>query len=253
LFARFTRTVIKWVAFGLGAYFTYLQVKDIRADVILTPVASDLLWRSSLVIYYWCWIFGSYFDTNIQELAYASFPGKGKWPVQAFGALFLLVLVAGALLGAQGNITYFSLALAAFVTVDHLLWFYLKHVLKDSARDSRAEYKKGHRYYDLEILNAVDYQVQGPWKYRRLVAGATIVLVINLFAFSQIFRGFFVQAVELAAPWLSVQDATNLAYSLLVLLFVGVMEVWHWFMRFSTTMELKVLNTLSENYELTPR
>src|SRR6266446_2677253 len=93
-FARFTRTVIKWVAVGLGVFFTYLQLKDIRADAILTPVASDVLWRSTLVIYYWCWIFGTNFDTNIQELAYAALPGKGKWPAQAFGALILFIVVA---------------------------------------------------------------------------------------------------------------------------------------------------------------
>src|SRR5262249_33645073 len=253
LFARFTRTVIKWVAFGLGALFTYLQVKDIRADVILTPVASDLLWRSSLVLYYWCWVFGTYFDTNIQELAYVTFPGKGRWPAQAFGAVFLMVLVAGALLASEGNIMYFSLALAAFIIVDHALWFYVKYVLKESAHQSRIEYKKDHRYYDLETINAVDHQVQGDWKYRRLAAGAVIVLIINLFAFNQLFRAFVVQLVRTVAPWLSSPEATNLAYTTLVLLYVIVMEVWHWFMRFSTAMQLKVLNTLSQTYELKPR
>jgi hypothetical protein len=230
-----------------------LQIGDIRADAILTPIASDLIWRSSLVVYYWCWILGAYFDTNVQELAYASFPGKGKWPLQGLAALVLLVLVAGAMLKAEGNIKYFSLALAAFVAVDHLLWFYLKYVLRQSAARSETEYLKKRQYYDLEILRTVNNQVQGAWKYRRLAAGAAIVLIMNLFAFNQWFRDLVAGLIRAIAPWLSMPEATNLAYTILVLLFVVVMEVSHWFMRFSMAMKLRALNSLAAAYKLTRR
>src|SRR3984893_12612628 len=116
-FARFTRLVINWVGAALFALFAYLQLKDLQAAAIFTPVASDILWRATLVIYYWCWVFGTSFDTDIQEIAYVSFPGKGRWPVRAFGVLSLFVVVAAVLLWSRGNFVYFSLALTVFVVV----------------------------------------------------------------------------------------------------------------------------------------
>src|SRR5207253_64736 len=156
--------------------------------------------------YYWCWIFGTNFDTNIQELAYSALPGKGKWPARAFGALILFIVVAAVLLWAQGSIIYFSLALTAFITVDHALWFYIKYFLKRSIEQSRAKYRIEKKYYELEIVNTVDRQVMGDWKYKRLYVGAVVVLLIDLFAFSDSFRHMVVQGLGNAAPWLSPQE-----------------------------------------------
>jgi len=252
-FARFTRQVIRYVAIGLGALFTFLQIKGLKPEDFITPVASDVLWRATLVIYYWCWIFGMHFDTNVQEEAYVSFPGKGRWPAQAFGALILFVGVAAVLLWTQGRRLYFAAALTAFFVVDHGMWFYLQRFLKRSIWQSRTTYNEQRRFFNLEILNTVDRQVMGPWKSHPMYAGAAIVVAIDLFAFVAPFREFLTDLASKPLFWLSSEEITNLLFTSLVLLFVVLMELWHWIKRLQTKLRTQALEDLKQDYLLEPR
>jgi len=166
--------------------------------------------------------------------------------------LFLFVVVAAVLLWAQGSILYFSLALTAFFTVDHMMWFYLKRFLRSSVAQSRAQYKTDGRYFDLEILNTVDRQVMGDWKYKRLAAGAVVILLIDLFTFSRSFRSIVVQLLGDLVFWLPTQEVSNLTYTALFFIFVAVMELWHWVMRIATAMRINALEDLAASYELVP-
>ena len=74
-FVRWTEWLINGTATLIAFWFGWLLLRDIKADAILTPLAADVLWRLTLVLYYWSWIAGTRADTRIQALAYVSFPG----------------------------------------------------------------------------------------------------------------------------------------------------------------------------------
>jgi hypothetical protein len=104
LFARYTKTVIWIISTLLESYFTFLQVRDAQIGAFVNTVSADIIWRIALVIYYLCWVFGTKFDTDIQELAYVEFSRKEKWPIEAIGVVLLLGAVAAVLCWAEGEL-----------------------------------------------------------------------------------------------------------------------------------------------------
>jgi hypothetical protein len=252
-FARFTRSIINALAVVLGLLIAYLQIKDIRPDALLTPSSADIAWRAALVLYYWSWVGGAKFDTNIQELAYIAFPGQGKWPPQPYAVLVIFVVMAALLLKSYGNITHFSLALTGLLLVDHALWLYLRRFLRKSIDDSRIYYAAEGKFYELEILRMVESYMFGRWKLWRLIGGATIVIAADVFAFSQAFQEVTASAVQIICPLLSSDDAILLSYSLVFLVYVLAMESWLWLNRVRTYLRLDTLEYLNRLYHLTPR
>lgn len=252
-FARLTRSIINALAVVLGLLFAYLQIKDVRPDAFLTPSSADIAWRAALVFYYWSWVGGAKFDINLQELAYVAFPGQGKWSLQPYAGLVIFVLVAAVLLESYGNIAHFSLALTGFLLVDHALWLYLRLFLRKSIDDSRIYYTGERKFLELEILSMVESFLFGRWKVWRLVSGATIVIGADVFAFNQAFQEMTASAVQIICPWLSSSEAILLSYSLIVLLYVLVMESWLWLNRIRTYLRLDTLEYLNGRYHLTPR
>jgi hypothetical protein len=173
-FARRTRSIFNTAAIVLGLLIAYLQIKHIKPDLLLTTSSADIVWRVALVAYYWSWVGGANFDTNIQELAYASFPGHGRWPLQSYAVLTILVLMGAVLLVTYENIAHFSLALTGFLLADYASWFYLRRFLRQSVDDSQAAYSAGSRFYELEILKLVRDYIFGQWKLWRLMVGAIL-------------------------------------------------------------------------------
>lgn len=253
LFARSTRLIIRLIAIGLGAYVTYLQIKQIRIEEIITPATPDLMWRGALILYYWSWIFGAGFDTNVVELTFVNFPGKGKWPWHSFGALAVILVMAVVLISAHGNMLHFALALTAFTIVDNGPWFYyFKWLLRPMALQSRTEFKGNGQLARLEALRIVLDLVLGNWKYWRLACGAIIILILDAFTFSTFIRQAFARLTDSILSWLSPAEAADFVYASLVLLFVLVMEGWHWIMRFMTLIKLRAIHNIDEHYVLKP-
>lgn len=252
-FVRLTKWIIRFIAAAFLSIFAYLIFNDIQASSIVTPIAAGIIWRLALFIYYWAWVAGVTFDTNKQEEAYVSLPGKGKWPAQAFGALAVFVGMAYVLLDSRDNVVYFSLALTAFVATDHAIWFYLRSFLRESIAESRQLYTQERLWYELEILNTVEEQVFGRWKFYRLIFGVLIVIIADVYAFSPAFQNAAGGLVTRLFPWLSVAEAGAVFYSVLIFLFVMVMEVWHWFMRARTFVRVRTLEELSDVYDLRAR
>jgi hypothetical protein len=250
LFARNTRTIVVWITTGLALSFTVLQLKYISIGDLIVPSASDLIWRVALIAYFWCWRFGCIFDTDIQELAYISLPGHGKWSLRSYGVVALLVIVAVLLCWTQGQVALFSLTLTAFFFVDHIGWRHLVRELDPEARNSAREFRRNRNYFALERLNIVRAQIQGNWKWWRMLAGSIVVVLIDLFAFSSSVRMLAVQSIQSLRPEISYQGAESFSYSFLVLTFVIVMEAWHYAIRLKTKISLNLIDDLSERYKL---
>jgi hypothetical protein len=252
-FAQFSRSIIRAVAVAFGLLVGYLQIRDIRPDALLTRSTAEIVWRVALVFYYWSWVGGINFDINIQELAYVAFPGRGRWPVQLYVVLAIFVMMGAILLTSFGNIAHFSLALTGFLLVDHASWFFMRRFIRRSIDDSRSYYSREGKFYDVAILGMVENHMFGRWKLWRLMAGTSIVLSADVFAFNQAFRGATSNAVQLICPWLSSSDAILLFYSMLFLVYVLVMELWIWLHRIRIYLRLDTLEYLSGLYRLTPR
>jgi hypothetical protein len=250
LFARSTRRNVVWITTALALAFTAVELKEISLADAIVPSASDSIWRFALVAYFWCWRFGCVFDTDIQELAYASLPGKGEWSLRSYGIVGLLIVVAFLLFWTQGNIVFFSLAITALFIIDFVGWRHIVRELDPEAKRSASEFENRSDYFALERLNVVRAQIQGDWKWWRLIAGSGIILMINLFAFSSTFRELVTQPVLSLRPGIPPQDAETFSYSLLVLAFVVIMEVWHYAVRLRTKISLRLMDALSESYKL---
>jgi hypothetical protein len=252
-FAQFTRSILQVVAVILGLLVGYLQIKDIKPDVLFTPSTADIIWRLALVLYYWSWVGAINFEIYIQELAYVAFPGQGRWPVQLYIVLAVFVLIFATLLASYGNIAHFSVALTCFLLVDGASWLYLRRFFRSSIDDSRVYYSSERRFYELAILSMVERHMFGRWKWWRLMAGAAIVITADVLAFNRAFREATASAVQIICPWLSSSDATLLFYSMLFLLYVLLMEVWLWVRRIRLHVRLDTLEYLNGLYQLTPR
>jgi hypothetical protein len=252
-FAQLSRSIIRAVAVAFGLLVGYLQIRDIRPDAFLTGSTGDIVWRAALVLYYWSYVGGFNFDLNIQELAYVAFPGRGRWPVQLYVVLAIFVMMGAILLTSFGNIAHFSLALTGFLLVDHASWLFIRRFLRRSIDDSRSYYSTEGKFYEVAILSMVENHVFGRWKLWRLMIGTGMVVAADVFAFNSAFRGATSNAVQLICPWLSSPDAILLFYSLLVLAYVLVMELWIWLHRIRIFLRLDTLDYLSGLYLLTPR
>lgn len=97
LFARRVRFSIGVIASGLGFFFAWLQFKDVEFQYVVNALSPDFIWKLALVLYYFGWVFGTKFDTDIQEMAFVSLCTKRQWPIQSLGVLVLLAGVAAAL------------------------------------------------------------------------------------------------------------------------------------------------------------
>jgi hypothetical protein len=252
-FTQFTRSIIKVVAVIFGLLVGYLQIRDIRPDAILTPSTADIVWRIALVAYYWSWVSGVNFDINLLEAAYVAFPNQRRWPAQLYVTLSVFVLMAAILLISFGHIAAFSTALTGFLIVDYASWLHIRKFVRSSVEASRLYYSNEKKFYQLSILNMVERNVFGWWKLRRLMVGAAILIVTDVFAFNSAFREATASVVLMLCPWLSSSDAIPLFYSMLFFLYVLVMELWVWMHRVHIYVRLETLDYLNALYHLTPR
>lgn len=63
----------------LAVAFTAVALHGADFKMLVQPSSSDLIWRLSIIAYFWCWQIGCVWDTNRQELVYIELPGKGSW------------------------------------------------------------------------------------------------------------------------------------------------------------------------------
>jgi hypothetical protein len=215
-------------------------------------MSPDIVWHAALIIYYSSWVAGTLFDTDMQELAYREFPRRGKWPGHAIAVVIILSAVAAALCWAEGDIKRFSVVLVLFIIVDHGAWRYLIWYLGPSVRKTELAYQESSDFLSLEILHVVVHQIQGNWKWWRLIVSLPTAGLICAFAFLVPIRLSFLEAINYLVPGLSANSATAIVASLLVIFWVLAVETWHWIIRVRTKISIEFLYQLSERYALRP-
>ncbi|WP_409190670.1 hypothetical protein [Bradyrhizobium sp. RDM4] len=148
---------------------------------------------------------------------------------------------------------YFALALAAFTTIDVLGWLYLRYwLLPGIIKASRDKFEDEDDYYGQIILNKVASQIIGDWKWRRQIPLALIVLLIILIAVFPRLHEIVAENVHKLVPALSSETIRPLLQDFLLLAFVLVSELWHFGVRLSTLLTIRVLNEMEEKFTLEP-
>lgn len=252
IIARQVRKAIKYIGAALVTLFAYLQLKDFQVGTAIESISPDLLRRLTMIAYYWCWIFGATFDTNIQELAYYTEKGRSKLTLQSFVLMVLFGAVMAALLWAAHDDRLFATVLTVFFLFNIGGFAYILNFIAPIIKSSENRYRQNRSYFSLAQLELVSQFMNGNWQRYRFALGIVIVLVMNAICFSQELRNALAHTI---ADLLAI-DAASLAERLptfTFLLFVTVLEGWIWVQRARLIVALDLLEHLSDKYRLEPR
>lgn len=250
-FLKQTRQIVGWIAGGLALFFGFLQLKDIDTQSVFEQINPIVFWHITLAAYYLSWVRGTLNDVDIQEVVYIQFP-HDKWPIQAIMVVLCLAVLAAALCWAEGDLRRFSMFLLLFTLIDHYSWQYLIRYLRGSNDTSERIYRENREFFRLEALLAVINQVQGNWKWYRFCGGLVIITAMLILSFSPRVRGLLVNATEPLTNGLPAKNLLSITECILVLFWVLLMEVWHWYIRIRTLVSLHLLEDLSVKYRMQP-
>ena len=249
--ARMVRKLIRYIGLILFAVFTYLQVKDFQVGALIENISPDFLRRITLILYYWCWIFGATFDTDIQELAYFSDKGRFKLTGKAIGLVILFGIVAAVLLWSAYDDRLFAGALTIFFAANIAGFAYILWFVKPIIQASENKFRRGDNYFSLAQLELVSGYMNGSWQWKRFGLGVLLVVAMDTICFLDVVK---IAIAEALAGFLPVSTAA-LAERLPTLTFVSfviLMEGWIWIQRARVHVALDLLEELSREFTLTP-
>lgn len=249
-----TRTVhrlIKIIGAILLAIFTYLQVIDIPLGTLINSVDSDLLRRFTVILYYWCWVFGATFDNDIQEFSYFAERGTVKLRKRDIALIVAFGFVGGALLWASRNDQAFAIVLTLFFAFNIFGFWWILQFVGPLIKHSRAKFEQERNFFSLVQLGLVSDYMKGLWQWLRFGAGILLVSAMDGICFSNSFKIFLAQNIGSTFGL----DASALALRLPTFAFVAfviVMEGWIWMKRAQIRVSLDLLGTVSADYALQP-
>lgn len=245
--AAAARRMVRTIFFLLPLVFTWLKLRNLSptdiAQLISNASAGDVVWKTALIIYFFAWVWGTLWDVALQERVYLEAPNKGNMPWQAVG-MAAAICIVGAVLVWVDTFLQFVGALALFTTVDHAAWRYLVSFLQPMFQQAREEYGKLDDAIGLEQLQLVENQVCGTWKWWRAIVGIVWIFVMLALALEMSPENS-IKAGRVELPWGFVQAAS-------ILIWVLLMEIWHWRVRIVTRVGVDTLEHLRDKYRLAP-
>jgi hypothetical protein len=250
--ARRVRKLIKYIGTILFAVFAFLQLKDFQVGSFVESISPDLLRRVTLILYYWCWIFGSTFDTDVQEIAYFTDKGRFKLSATAVALIVLFGCVAAVLFWAADGDQKFAAALALFFALNILGFAYILWFIAPIIVASRNRYVQGKNFFSMAQLDIVTGYMTGAWQWYRFGLGFVLVIVIDLICFNDATRMTIAQYLSLLFQTSSADSLAERLPTLMFVAFVLLMEGWIWIQRARTSVSLALLEKLSEKYKLVP-
>jgi len=250
--ARKVRKFIKYLGAVLVALFAYLQLKDFQVVTAIESLSPDLVRRLTMITYYWCWIFGATFDTNIQELAYYTEKERNKLTWHSFALMVLFGIVMGALLWAAHDDRLFATVLTVFFLFNIGGFIYILRFIAPIVITSEIRYRENKSYFSLAQLEIVSQFMHGSWQRYRFALGIMLVLLMNAICFSETLRTMLAQTLS---DLIAVDGAmlTERLPTFTFLIFVAVLESWIWVQRARLAVAVDLLEYLSGKYRLEPR
>jgi hypothetical protein len=239
VFARRTRLIIRSSAMIIALLFGWLRFRGVDVLPVVRSLPATILLRGSLVLYYFSWLLGATFDTDTQELVYRTPPRKkGEIPTSAVVTMLVLAVVF-AVLCAITSFRQFLMFLALFWLLDHLAWRYLAtKLLPPVFRASAAQYGEEKDAARIDQLAFVKVYHTGRWKWRRLITGVVMLLILNIMANTAV--------MEQLASRIQVSADTILAAG--VALYLLLVEGWAWIMRLQTRVAIQTIERLRPHY-----
>ncbi|MHC2275316.1 hypothetical protein ACVME8_001927 [Bradyrhizobium diazoefficiens] len=244
--AAAARLMVRSIFFLLPLVFTWLKLRNLSsadiARLISDASAGDIVWKTALIIYFFAWVWGTLWDVGLQERVYLEAPNKGRMPWQAIG-MATAIFVVGAVLVWVHTFLQLVGALALFTAVDHAAWQYLVRFLQPMIQMARDAYAKSDDAIGLEQLQLVENQVCGTWKWWRATVG--VIWIFVMLALALVLPPESIRIGRAELPWGFVQAVS-------ILIWVLLMEIWHWYVRIVTRVGVNTLENLKDKYSLTP-
>ena len=245
-FVHATRSLIKYIAIGLPLVFTWLTLNDISIEsidnLISNTTATDVVWKSALILFFTSWIWGTSYDTDMQELVYLSAPKKGQLPLHAIGVSVMIAIVMSVLLWVPDYQT-FTLVLILFWLINLIAWRYLVWFIVGSMiASSEVTYRENQDYFGLEKLKIVENYICGRWQWWRFIFGGILCLAMIVLAISPQ-ENYFI-------PVANISVSQSFIHSMSIFLFVTLMETWIWVVRIKSRVSIDVLDDFRNRYSI---
>lgn len=240
----------------------------------------SVVWKFSIVIYFTSWLFGVEVDKRRQLRVYRFAPKQAKAHISliiisyTLALLFVLMVVGEELtmLGqAKGTTTAENTGYLAqlihfwitdrdeiyrngfrlFLAAINVLWLlniigwigYLHYVINPIASYCKEIYEKEpDPYSGLEKINVEERYIKGKWQIARFLVGTVLLVALDA-TFYRISHG-------LAA---TNKFQNTLAFSLAILGYIGVIEIWVWSRRLRAGAAIRSIETLSTKYSFRSR
>jgi hypothetical protein len=244
--ARYMRTLISVGALSLPLAFVWLKLQGVNFAPIAQNITADVIFKFTLAIYYFCWVWGLSFDTANDEVLFVKSPDRLHVYI---GGTLIALLITGmfAVLCYVDTWRKFSIFLAIYLAINIISWLYLiKFALNSTFQASQESYRQMKKYIKLEQLNLVfNTYLCGKWQWARFLTGGLIVALMNWLSFR--YRNG-ASVIQIGTYSLEVE----LLIALTILLFVTIMELWIWYMRLKVKAGLQILEDLQDDYRFEP-
>jgi hypothetical protein len=241
--ARRTRTLIGVLATVLCSLFAWLQLRDIPFTPIVENLSARAVFKATMFVYYTCWIAGTKWDTDDQELLYSVAPGDGTLPSRGILTAVLLAALFGLLCWVPSP-RVFAILLGLFLALNVVSWrFLVTRITRKATGDARQLNASRKNYGEVACLQIWNRYMDGRWQWYRFLAGALLIIAINAMAFSGLHDVFLA----------GLRMTLEMLMTIGIMLFIGVMESWIWVMRIKTRYGIEAIREVSNEYSLSPR
>jgi hypothetical protein len=236
---------------GISVFFIGLltfgaSLAGIPAEIPQTDKAAEFIRKFAWCIYVAAWASGSLWDLSVQQKAYRH-TSISKAPM--LGIVVIVVITAGLL-----AIYYFSNPMIMAITLvllwiaDYFGWRYmLSKVVGPSVAMSTETYRREGRYFELEQLKIVSDRIAGSWKWYRCGAGTFLLAILVYVAFWNVPWPI----LKILSPHMQ-SVPKDFVMSVIMLVFVLVVEGWILFIRVRAESRVSYLEQLAHSYSLTP-
>lgn len=236
-----TKTLIRVIAIILVSVFTWLEFHDLITSKEVIPMFtdkfSDILFKVILALYYISWVAGTSVDMKDEEYTLLIAPNKGQLTITATTTILVLGFLFAWLCGTNTPQS-FALALSTFFIFNVIGWFYLKFFIKEAIDKSIDKYIRTKDPLGLYKIKIIQHFLWGRWQTYRFITGFFLLVVINIFAFSDL---------SLKIKEAVMSPSSQFFIVLIFFLYVFIFEIWIWYVRVERNFTFKIIKKIKED------
>ena len=240
IMANQLRILVGVIAFLLLLLFGWLSLQDTLFILFNSNQSAEIVFKFAITIYFVSWLHGPQFDLKDMKYFILVAPEKGKLPMMAV-SIIIMAGVLFALLCISRDIKVFSLLLLVFRSIDRFGNIYLSKKYEPALDSSIEIFKKQNDFIEVLICEAVRGIARSKQISNRYIFSLTLIILMIIFAFTNL-------NIKISA--LIRLDDPELLFSLTVLFYVIVHEIWTWYVRLNRHQYIQSLVKINEEYYL---